>query len=98
MTSRQCGAVAVFPVFIARPQQRALGTGEFNTGALAWHVVANGGAATAAKTDVTSKAEWTGLIGNTLATDGRLDLGSWPFEGTSPPSCSQSRSVRSTPG
>jgi NAD(P)-dependent dehydrogenase (short-subunit alcohol dehydrogenase family) len=35
---------------------------------------AGGGEATAAKIDVTSEAEWAGLIAKTLATYGRLDI------------------------
>ena len=35
---------------------------------------AEGGEATAAKIDVTSEAEWVGLITTTLATYGRLDI------------------------
>src|ERR1700736_308547 len=35
---------------------------------------AGGGAATAAKIDVTSEAEWVGLIAKTVATYGRLDI------------------------
>jgi len=37
-------------------------------------VRAEGGEATAAKIDVTSEAEWAGLIGKTLAAYGRLDI------------------------
>ncbi len=35
---------------------------------------AEGGEATAAKIDVTSEAEWAGLIAKTVATYGRLDI------------------------
>ena len=42
--------------------------------AVASAIRAGGGAATAAKIDVTSEAEWTGLIAKALATYGRLDI------------------------
>ena len=42
--------------------------------AVAAAIRAGGGEATAAKIDVTSEAEWTGLIAKTLAAYGRLDI------------------------
>ena len=42
--------------------------------AVAASIWAGGGAATAVKIDVTSEAEWAGLIGKTLTTYGRLDI------------------------
>jgi len=42
--------------------------------AVAGSTRADGGAALAAKIDVTSEAEWTGLIAKTLAAYGRLDI------------------------
>jgi len=42
--------------------------------AVAASIRAGGGRATAAKIDVTSEAEWAGLIGKTLAAYGRLDI------------------------
>jgi len=42
--------------------------------AVAADIRSAGGAATAAKIDVTSEAEWAGLIGKMLATYGRLDI------------------------
>jgi len=42
--------------------------------AVAGSIRADGGAALAAKIDVTSEAEWTGLIAKTLAAYGRLDI------------------------
>ena len=42
--------------------------------AVAAAIRAGGGEATAAKIDVTSEAEWVGLIAKTLATFGRLDI------------------------
>ena len=42
--------------------------------AVAAAIRAGGGEATAAKIDVTSEAEWVGLIAKTLAAYGRLDI------------------------